>query len=356
MMNPLPDGEPNPLIALFRQCVVCILDEAGRFRGSGFFVAQGRVATCGHVVHGGVPLRVRWQDREAAVNGIVAVPPVGSVADPGSYPLPDLAIVDVEEAAGWGHPCAALATEQPELGVRDGLYLSGYTVEHGPRPALTGATTEFESLISEDGHTFYKLKRGLILPGFSGSPLLELRTGLVAGIVESTRGGKADLGGFAVPATELAAAFPETAQACHAFRSSDGRWDAEAREEKVRAAERAGGRGRLPLRTPFVPLAEDEDLSPARILRPRHAVVGYVGREQLLGELTAWCERELEDGGIHRAVARHRRGRLRQDEADCRGLPGGRGPGLDRRTAGPQCQRRQAGSAGGMAGTPADRR
>jgi hypothetical protein len=56
MMNLLPDGEPNPLITLFRQCVVCILDEAGRFRGSGFFVAQGRVATCGHVVHGGGPI------------------------------------------------------------------------------------------------------------------------------------------------------------------------------------------------------------------------------------------------------------------------------------------------------------
>ena len=41
----------------------------------------------------------------------------------------------------------------------------------------------------------------------------------------------------------------------------------------------------------------DEDLSPAKILRPRHAVVGYVGREQLLGELAGWCEREPEDGG-----------------------------------------------------------
>jgi hypothetical protein len=59
-MSQPPEEEPNPLIALFRQCVVCILDEAGRFRGSGFFVAPGRVITCGHVVHGAVALRVRW--------------------------------------------------------------------------------------------------------------------------------------------------------------------------------------------------------------------------------------------------------------------------------------------------------
>ena len=62
-MAPAPDGEPNPLIALFRRCVVCITDEAGRFRGSGFFVAPGRVVTCGHVVHGAAALRVRWQDQ-----------------------------------------------------------------------------------------------------------------------------------------------------------------------------------------------------------------------------------------------------------------------------------------------------
>ena len=61
------DGDPNPLIALFRQCVACITDEAGRFRGSGFFVAPGQVVTCGHVVHGAVALRVQWQGQVAPV-------------------------------------------------------------------------------------------------------------------------------------------------------------------------------------------------------------------------------------------------------------------------------------------------
>ena len=52
-MAPPPEAEPNPLIALFRRCVVCVTDEAG-VRGSGFFV----VLTCRHVVHGAVALRV----------------------------------------------------------------------------------------------------------------------------------------------------------------------------------------------------------------------------------------------------------------------------------------------------------
>jgi hypothetical protein len=292
-----PDGDPNPLIGLFRRCVVCINDDRGRFRGSGFFAAPGRVVTCGHVAHGAAALRLQWQDQTAAVNGVAAVPPLESVADPGSYPLPDLAVLSVDEAAGWEHPCAALSAEQPVLGGRDGLYLAGYTVEHGPVPALTGATTEFESLVSEDRHTFFKLKRGLVLHGFSGSPLLDLRTGLVAGIMESTRGTGSDLGGFAVPIAELAAAFPELLDSNRAFHAGDDRWETAAGAEKLRAAERDGGRRRLPLRPPVVPLMPGEDLSPAKVLRPRHAVAGYVGRQQLLGELAGWCEREPGDGG-----------------------------------------------------------
>jgi Trypsin-like peptidase domain/Tetratricopeptide repeat len=296
-MPPPPEEEPNPLIALFRQCVVCIIDEAGRFRGSGFFVAPGRVLTCGHVVHGALTPRVRWQDQVIAVSEVAAVPPVDSVINPADYPLPDLAVLGVEEAAGWGHPCAALTLGQPVLGrPPDGMYLAGYTIEHGPIPALTGATTEFESLITEDGHTFFKLKRGQLLPGFSGSALLDLGACAVAGIVESSRGRQADLGGFAVPAAELAAAFPQVLEANYSFHRSDDRWEAAAEAEKTRAAQRAGRRARLPLRPPVVPLARDEDVSAATILRPRHAVVKYVSREQLLGALADWCELEPKDG------------------------------------------------------------
>ena len=45
-----------------------------------------------------------------------------------------------------------------------------------------------------------------------------------------------------------------------------------------------------------MPLDRDEDLSPATVLRPRHAVVGYVGREQLLASLAGWCEQEAPGG------------------------------------------------------------
>ena len=292
-MSPGSDGDPNPLITLFRQCVICVTDEVGQFSGSGFFVAPGRVVTCGHVAHGATALRVHWQGQVAGVVAVAAVPPLASVSNPADYPLPDLAVLELNSATNWDHPCIGLLAEPPVLAESsDALYLAGFTVEHGGNPVLTGAATEFESSVREDGHTIYKVKRGQLLPGFSGSPLLNMRTGLVSGIVESSRGRHAELGGFAVPITELAAAFPEVFEANRRYHAEDAgsRWTKAIEAERKLAAGRAGKRARLPLRRPVVRLGAGADVSPATLLRPRHAVVGYVGREQLLLDLGDWCE------------------------------------------------------------------
>ncbi len=254
-------GEPNPLIALFRQCVVRIDDDQGGFRGTGFFAAPNQVITCGHVVHGAAQPRVWWQGREAPASVAGAVPPLESVDDPGSYPLPDLAVLEVRGVAGWDHPCVRLASGPLVLGgTPGGLYLAGFTIEHGPGPALTGVTAEFESLVTEGADTFVKLKRGQLLPGFSGSPLLDLSALAVAAVAESSRGKGADLGGFAVPAGALAAAFHVVARANQEFHARDGRRKDAAQAEQALAAERKGLRRGLPLRPPVVelrPLAAD---------------------------------------------------------------------------------------------------
>jgi hypothetical protein len=286
-------NDPNPLITLFRQCAVRIGDDAGRFRGTGFFVAPGRIVTCAHVVHGAAELRVQWQDRQPVRATVAAAqPPLALVSDPATYPFPDLAVLNLgSDTATWDHPCAALTDARPVLDeARAVLYLAGYTVEHGKSPELTGAATEFESEVHDGSGTFYKLKRGQILHGFSGSPLLDLRSGAVAGVVESTRGSKSSLGGFAVPAAAVTAAFTGIAEANRVFHQGDPRWPAAVEAEQTRAAERAGMRSRLGLRPAVVKLEPGEEVSPATLLRPRHAVVGYVGREQLLNDVAAWCE------------------------------------------------------------------
>ncbi|MGI8809528.1 MAG: hypothetical protein ACR2KK_17150 [Acidimicrobiales bacterium] len=100
--------DPNPLIALLRECVVRIDDGSGSFLGSGFFVAPGVVLACAHVVHGATGLRVAWGEDETEATVIEAVPPLALVSDPRTYPLPDLVTIDVGDAFA-AHPCVRLA-------------------------------------------------------------------------------------------------------------------------------------------------------------------------------------------------------------------------------------------------------
>ncbi len=293
MSSAVTGGDPNPLVSLFRSCVVRVDDEDG-FRGTGFFVAPERVVTCGHVVHSAPGLRVRWQGAVIPVAGVVAVPPVAEVADRAGYPLPDVAVLELG-AGSEGHPCVLLGDRQPALG-GPGLYLAGFTAEHGPDPELTGATAEFETLVTEGPVSFFKLKRGQVRHGYSGAPLLDLESGSVAAVCESTRDAGRDLGGFAVPTPVVAEALPMVAAANREFHGRDGRWREAAEQERVLEADRRGERGRLGLRDPVVPLPPDVKASAAVLLRPRHAVVGFTGREQLLDDVATWCEREQPGG------------------------------------------------------------
>ena len=103
------DADPNPLISLFRQCVVRISDGSGMLRGTGFFAAPGQAITCAHVVHGVPAIQVSWQGQLASAAVTGAVPPLNTVADPGAYPLPDLALLSIgDKAQEWDHPVRPL--------------------------------------------------------------------------------------------------------------------------------------------------------------------------------------------------------------------------------------------------------
>ncbi|HEX2039324.1 MAG TPA: tetratricopeptide repeat protein [Acidimicrobiales bacterium] len=271
----------------------------GRFRGTGAFVAPRTVLTCAHVVHDG-EVRVAWQGITAGADVSFAAPPLSTVADPAHYPLPDLALLSIEEHPQLeGHPCVLLGVEVPALDVDDPLYLAGYTVEHSEgRATPTGATVDFESPITEDGVTFHKLKNGQVAAGFSGAPLLRRRTKAVCAVVESTRDRRADLGGFAVPVAALGETASTVMAANEAFHAADRRWREAARQEDEQAARRRGLRARLPLQPPVVELDWDEDRSPAEAMRARHVVVPYVGRERLLGDLAMWCEDDDPDRSV----------------------------------------------------------
>jgi tetratricopeptide (TPR) repeat protein len=273
--------------------VVRVEDEKRGYRGTGFFVAPGRVVTCGHVVHGTSDLYVVWEDERATVTDAPTVPPRDEVGDPATYPLPDLALLSIDTAAlDAAHPCVRLSTDEPATGRdADELYAAGFALEHAEL-SLTGAMTKYESPIEEGAIEFYKLKEGQIRPGYSGAPLLNLRTSGVSGVIESTRDRSSAAGSFAVSVSTLLGAFPELEEANIAFHASDARWSDTAIAEAAAAAERTGARGRLGLEAPAVEAEWTEELSPASALRPRRTLVPYVGRERLLADIAAWCETE----------------------------------------------------------------
>jgi hypothetical protein len=185
----MADGVVDPIVRdqLLPACAVRV--EIGQqHAGSGFFAAPGCVVTCAHVLS---TLRVASDD---------AVPDVRVFAMDGSayriVDLPtrdeeeDLAILRVEPANT--HPCALLAP-----GLRGGDELVTYGAPAGAPGGVPtelraeGATTETPQRI--------KLSGGQVRPGMSGSPVLNLRTGCVCGVLKRTRDPTQALGGFAIP-------------------------------------------------------------------------------------------------------------------------------------------------------------
>jgi hypothetical protein len=99
-----------------------------------------------------------------------------SVADPQQslYPFPDLALVGIaDEVDGL---CAPLDDEIPHLG--DWLHCVRFSTTLGTTGGAEPATFVFEGLHEVDGGRLLKLGAGATaIPGLSGAPLVNLRTG-----------------------------------------------------------------------------------------------------------------------------------------------------------------------------------
>lgn len=175
----------------WRACVVRI-DIAGKPNGTGFFVGQGLVLTCHHVVKGKAiaSLSLLWQGQSLAVQKIH--PPKSAV---------DLALLQLTDDP-LEHDWVMLCEEIAE---REKLKTFGFPEKY---PQGDPLTLEFENFTGGD-LPLIKLKDGQVEPGFSGAPLVNERTGKVCGVIKSTRDRQLDLGGRAVPMGLVFATFPE---------------------------------------------------------------------------------------------------------------------------------------------------
>jgi hypothetical protein len=275
------------LDALLARCVVRV-DDGATFRGSGFFVAPGEVLTCAHVVHGVAELSITWAGVRARATPVAVLPALAADdARAGFYPFPDVALLRLTEPAQ--HPCVRLDRDDPQVGPPpDTLLTVGWTRDaYVPgTPVLTTGTFDVEGPLHLPHGWLVKLKNGQVAHGFSGGPLLNLRTAAVCALVDSTRDDRSDLGGFGVPLAMILDDLPGLHERNLAFHARDDRW---ARAVEQALVARDGQRTRLPLTPPLAELERDD--SHAELLHPRYGVVPFLGRDALLANLMLWRER-----------------------------------------------------------------
>jgi CHASE2 domain-containing sensor protein len=179
--------QQEQLIELLIQCTVRIDFPGGN--GTGFFVAEGLILTCWHVAeHISAEAKVVWQSSEAKDHWSEAKAEVSSF-----FKDYDLALLKLKEPVPY-HPCVYLENSSR---TRDVLYCYGY-----PESSKNGDSVTFEvegKSFSQNRLPQLKVKQGQADYGLSGSPLLNLRTGGVCGMVNLSRDVSTDLGGRAVP-------------------------------------------------------------------------------------------------------------------------------------------------------------
>jgi|GEM_PF-1295059 len=195
---------------LLQSCTVKITVPGQMGWGTGFFVAPGLILTCAHVVKAlnpGAFAQISWQQEGVSDAAIVEC----------IHEL-DLALLRFSPPQNVDLPCVYLDREfQPT----DNFYTYGYPDSF---PDGASVTSQCEGDAREHGVPLILFKSGLIRPGFSGSPLLNLRTGKVCGIVKFTRDRSIDLGGGAVPAAMILAQFPELVEQQRSFHQHDRHW------------------------------------------------------------------------------------------------------------------------------------
>jgi hypothetical protein len=242
----------------------------GVVRGSGFFAAPGIVLTCAHVVGEGAGTRVVVDWAGQSYQGVVVhacpVEPAGGAL----HPPPDIAIVRLEDAPP--HPCAVLDRSPLELDDQVLVHGVGLVFGTGVESELFRVTGRIRTGTEE----IVKLGLGQAVPGMSGSPVLNVRTGAVAGLLRTSRDVRSALGALVVPSPrvleELRAARPAVA-----VPEPDPEWLRRAEDWPGLIGDVLTPPGRLP-----------DPCPPSLLLRSDYDVTPFFGRTELIDRFAVW--------------------------------------------------------------------
>jgi HEAT repeat protein/energy-coupling factor transporter ATP-binding protein EcfA2 len=180
---------------LLRSVVKIAIQGSNTHLGTGFFVNDRLILTCAHVIES-------RKDQE-----LVATDPHQSLSLPveifyesEKIEKLDLAILQLKEDQIWHGDTLPLGSDYV---LNDDLYTFGYS---GDKPM--GDSGSF-NVIGKDGEGLLKFKAGLVTSGFSGSPLWNLRTQRVCGMILITLNDRIDIGGRGLPIEKAWEVLPE---------------------------------------------------------------------------------------------------------------------------------------------------
>jgi hypothetical protein len=179
--------QERQILDALQECVVQV--RAGSSSGTGFFIAAGQILTCRHVIEpaigGAGPISVTCgagPARKEAEATLRDTPPPG---------WPDVAILN---APSLTDSRCVLIDSAP---VRQGtpLLTAGYPAK-ALVPYQPQSFTAGEAGRDAEGNPLMRIKGDIVTAGMSGSPVVNLQSGLVCGIIDLTKGGNSPLGGF----------------------------------------------------------------------------------------------------------------------------------------------------------------
>lgn len=237
--------------------------------GCGFFIAPRLVVTCAHVVgelDEGAPIDLRRWTGE----GLQVLGPATII---GLFPHDDIAFISTTVDNPDYAPLSGDAQ------IRDALVAVGFPKrddrqEFTQLDASYEGSTQFQYTSGRSG-VEVKFKAGQVEPGFSGGPLLNLRTGRVMGVVVATRDRHTDLGGWAVAVDLLSNLLKDRKIQ---LPDVDQKWIDIARKQEARGREilvTAGG-------------SQPAGFIDFKSERSRHGTV--LGRADALAKIEGWLE------------------------------------------------------------------
>ncbi len=173
-----------------------VLIKAGDKSGTGFFITPKCILTCRHVI----------EDRKSNLleHTVIAIFHNGQgltiekIIDKKNLektlvPYPDFAIIEITKP----YSDHVVSAENHEIELGQNVLTYGYTSGYGSNTIVE--VEGFQSVSFSNSERILKLKNGQVEPGFSGSPMLNLRNGQVIGFLNATRDTGSNLGGFGIP-------------------------------------------------------------------------------------------------------------------------------------------------------------